>query len=66
MPRLFTHHSPAGVPGDERVFTDDRGRLGSAAPFGCGTPRGALCASSRSPVAHADPSARPIPTAGWR
>jgi hypothetical protein len=38
MPRLFTHHSTARTAGSERVFTDDRGRLGSAAPIGCGTP----------------------------
>jgi hypothetical protein len=66
MPRLFTHHSSAGTAGHERVFTDDRGRLGSAAPTGCGTPRGALCDSSLDPVAHVDPTARPIPIAGRR
>ena len=66
MPRLFTHHSSSGVAGIERVFTDDRGRLGSAAPIGCGTPRGALCASSDSPVAPVIPTTRPIPIAGRR
>jgi hypothetical protein len=66
MPRLFTHHSSPGSAGDERVFTDDRGRLGSAAPIGCGTPPGALCASSPDPVALVRPTARPILIAGRR
>jgi hypothetical protein len=42
MPRLFTHHSPAGMSGGERVFMDDRGRLGSAAPVRRDAPAGAL------------------------
>ena len=42
MPRLFTRHSPAGMPGSERVFRDERGRLWSAALTERDAPRGAL------------------------
>jgi hypothetical protein len=42
MPRLFTHHSPAGMARGERVFTDDGGRRRGAAPARRDAPRGAL------------------------
>ena len=49
MPRLFTHHSPAGTPGDERVFMDDQGRPWCAALPQRDAPDGALV--HRSPRA---------------
>ena len=42
MPRLFTRHSPSGTSGGERVFTDDGGRRGGAAPIWRDAPAGAL------------------------
>ncbi len=42
MPRRFARHSPARTSGGERVFKDDRGRLGSGAPIRRDTPDGAL------------------------
>jgi hypothetical protein len=41
MPRLFTRHS-SRTSGRERGFTDDRGRLGSAARTVRDAPAGAL------------------------